>query len=130
MKIAIVAPYFGVRGGREQTVYELARGLAERGHFVKVFTTDRTPSGERIRSAFVAFRVEIPLKIPKLSHFDIVHVISTDDIFTFLFAIAAKISKKPVVATVFTPLALLKHPRRVLRPFMACLLYTSPSPRD
>jgi len=133
MKIAIVAPYFGVRGGREQTVYELARGLAERGHSVKVFTTDRTPSGERInhtkkderfeveriKSAFVAFRVEIPLKIPKLSQFDIVHVISTDDIFTFLFAIAAKISKKPVVATVFTPLALLKHPRRFLRPFMA-----------
>jgi len=133
MKIAIVAPYFGVRGGRERTVYELARGLAERGHFVKVFTTDRTPSGERInhikkgegfeveriKSAFVAFRVEIPLKFPKLSHFDVVHVISTDDIFTFLFTIAAKISKKPVVATVFTPLALLRHPRRVLRPFMA-----------
>jgi len=133
MKIAIVAPYFGVRGGRERTVYELARGLAERGHFVKVFTTDRTPSGERInhikkgegfeveriKSAFVAFRVEIPLKIPELSQFDIVHVISTDDIFTFLFTIAAKISKKPVVATVFTPLALLRHPRRVLRPFMA-----------
>ena len=46
-------------------------------------------------------------------------MISTDDIFTFLFAIAAKLSKKPVVATVFTPLALLKHPRRFLRPFMA-----------
>ncbi|MCW7079079.1 MAG: glycosyltransferase family 4 protein [Canidatus Methanoxibalbensis ujae] len=140
MKIAIVAPYFGVRGGREQTVYELARGLAERGHFVKVFTTDRTPSGERIKqnvqknekfeverikSAFVAFRVEIPLKFPKLSHFDIVHVISTDDIFTFIFAIAAKISKKPVVATVFTPLALLKHPKWVLRPLMAFIEFIS-----
>lgn len=132
MRIAIVAPYFGVRGGREQTVYELARGLAERGHFVKVFTTDRTPSGgradhkkgegfevERIRSLFVAFRLEVPLRLPKLSHFDVVHVISTDDVFTFLFAIAAKISRKPVVATAFTPFALLKHPRRFLRPFMA-----------
>jgi len=134
MRIALVAPYFyPVDGGREQTVLFLAEGLAEKGHYVTVFTTDRTPDGgtvelghedwnfsvQRIKSAYLAFRFEMPLKIPKLSDYDIVHIISTDDIFTFWFLLSAKIHGKNVLATIFTPFALLKHPRKILRPFLS-----------
>lgn len=132
MKIALVAPYFyPVDGGREQTVLYLAEGLVKKGHVVTVFTTDRTPNGGkvriesenwnfsvwRIKSVYLAFRFEIPLELFSLKEFDIIHIISTDDIFTFCFLMSAKIFKKPVIATVFTPFALLKHPRKILRPF-------------
>jgi len=140
MKIALVAPYFyPVEGGREQTVLYLAEGLANRGHAVTVFTTNRTPDGkkvkiesdnwdfsvQRIKSAYLVFRCEIPLEMPKLSEFDIVHIISTDDIFSFCFLMSAKIHKKPVLATTFTPFALLKHPRKILRPFLLLFEFLS-----
>ena len=138
MNIAIVAPYFHpVEGGRERTIFHLAEGLAERGHSVRVLTTDRTPSGEkvkieseswsfsveRLKTVHIAFRIEIPLESPfkmvrRIKECDIVHVVSTDSIFTFYFLILAKILKKPTFVTVFTPFALLKHPRKVLRPFL------------
>lgn len=133
MKIALVAPYFHpVKGGREQTVLALAKGLAEKEHSVTVFTTNRTPDGrivearderwdfsvQRIKSIYIAFRMEIPLKVPKLSGYDIVHIISTDNIFAFIFLISAKIHRKRIFATLFTVFALLKHPRKVLRPFL------------
>jgi len=140
MKIALVAPYFHpVEGGREQTVLYLAEGLAKKGHVVTVLTTDRTPNGgkvkiesenwgfsvRRIKSAYLAFRFEIPLQIFSLKEFDIVHIISTDDIFTFCFLVLAKVLKKPVIATVFTPFALLKHPRKILRPFLSVFEFLS-----
>ncbi len=132
MKIALVAPYFHpVKGGREQTVLELAKGLAEKGHSVTVFTTNRTPEGkiveasdeswdfsvQRIRSTYLTFRFEIPLKIPQLSGYDVVHIISTDNIFAFILLTSAKIHRKRIFATLFTVFALLKHPRKMLRPF-------------
>ncbi|RLI76656.1 hypothetical protein DRP05_12505 [Archaeoglobales archaeon] len=137
MRIAIVAPYFHpVEGGRERTVLFLAKELAKK-HFVKVFTTDRTPSGDRIKAGFkscpfsvrrvksvhIAFRFEIPAEAPdkiakEIKEFDIVHIISTDSTFTFYFLILAKMLEKPILATVFTPFALLKHPRKILRPFL------------
>jgi glycosyltransferase involved in cell wall biosynthesis len=140
VKIALVAPYFHpVVGGREQTVLYLAQGLAGRGHDVTVITTDRTPNGgkvkaqsenmgvsvRRIRSAYISFRVEIPLKIISLRDFDLIHIISTDDIFTFCFLVVAKFGRKPVVVTVFTPFALLKHPRKLLRPFLLVFEFLS-----
>ncbi len=133
MKIALVAPYFHpVQGGREQTVIALAEGLAKKEHYVTVFTTNRYPDGRiikaknenwsfslnRIRSAYIAFRFEIPLRIPNLSCYDVVHIISTDDIFTFCFLIFAKLYGKRVFATIFTPFALLKHPKKILRFFL------------
>ncbi len=132
MNIALVAPYFHpVRGGREQTVLALAKGLVEKGHSVTVFTSNRTPDGrivesrdeswdfslQRIKSKYIAFRLEIPLNVPKLSGYDIVHIISTDNIFAFIFLMAAKIHRKCVFMTLFTVFALLKHPRKVFRPF-------------
>ncbi|MCE8424200.1 MAG: glycosyltransferase family 4 protein [Candidatus Methanoperedens sp.] len=132
MKIALVAPYFHpVKGGREQTVLALAEGLAKKGHYVTVFTTNRTPEGKivdvreenwdfsvnRIRSTYLAFRFEIPLKIPQLSGYDIVHIISTDNIFAFIFLMSAKIHRKRIFTTLFTVFALLRHPRKMLRPF-------------
>jgi glycosyltransferase involved in cell wall biosynthesis len=132
MKIALVAPYFHpVKGGREQTVLALAEGLAKKGHFVTVFTTNRTPEGrivdvreenwdfsvKRIRSTYLAFRVEIPLKIPHLSGYDVVHIISTDNIFAFIFLTSAKIHQQRIFTTLFTVFALLEHPRKMLRPF-------------
>jgi len=143
MKIALVAPYFHpVEGGRERTVLFLAKGLAEKGHNVKVFTSDRAPNGKkvkvesenwnfsvrRIKSAYLAFRLEIPLErhiIKELAEFDVVHIISTDSTFTFCFLILAKIIKKHVIATVFTPLALLKHPKKILRPFLSFFEFIS-----
>ncbi len=134
MNIALVAPYFyPVNGGREQTVLALAKRLAEKGHAVTVITTDRTPDGktvkavpenwdfsvQRIRSVHLAFRAEIPLEVKKLSDYDVIHIISTDDIFTFLFLISAKLHRRHVLATIFTPFALLKHPRKVLRFFLS-----------
>jgi len=140
MKIALVAPYFHpVEGGREQTVLYLAEGLAKKRHVVTVITTDRTPNGgkvkikeenwdfsvQRIKSAYLAFRFEIPLKFFSLKEFDIIHIISTDDIFTFCFLMLAKMLKKPVIATVFTPFALLKHPSKILRPFLSLFEFFS-----
>lgn len=143
MKIALIAPYFHpVEGGRERTVLFIAKGLAEKGHNVKVFTSDRTPnrgkvkiesenwnfSVRRIKSAYLAFRLEIPLErhiIKELVEFDVVHIISTDSTFTFCFLILAKIIKKHVIATVFTPLALLKHPKKILRPFLSFFEFLS-----
>lgn len=133
MRIALVAPYFyPVTGGREQTVLYLAEELVKKGHHVSVFTTNRTPSGgkvkpgtedwaffvHRIKSAYVAFRVEIPLKIPHLKDFDVVHIISTDDIFTFCFLLYAKVLRKPILVTAFVPFAMLQHPKKILRPFL------------
>jgi glycosyltransferase involved in cell wall biosynthesis len=133
MKIALVAPYFHpVRGGREQTVLALAEGLAKKGHSVTVFTTNRTPGGktvevwtesldfsvQRIKSTYLAFRFEIPLQIPALSSYDVVHIISTDNIITLIFLLSAKIHRKHIFATLFTVFALLKHPRKTLRPFL------------
>ncbi len=140
MKIALVAPYFHpVEGGREQTVLFLAEELAGRRHSVSVFTTDRTPKGgkvnseaeswnfsvHRIKSAFLAFRFELPLEKPSLKEFDLVHIISADDTFTFCFLMGAKLLKKPTLVTIFTPFALLKHPRRILRPFLSFFEFLS-----
>lgn len=134
MRIALVAPYFyPVSGGKEVTVLALAEGLAKKGHSVTVITTDRTPDGkivekrnehrdfsvQRIKSAFLAFRFEIPLHLPNLTNYDVVHIISTDDVFTFIFLLSAKARRKHVLATIFTPFALLSHPRKVLRPFLS-----------
>jgi len=134
MKIALVAPYFyPVSGGREQTVLALAEGLTKKGHSVTVITTDRTPDGkivekrnehrdfsvQRIKSAFLAFRFEIPLHLPELTNYDVVHIISTDDVFTFILLLSAKVHRKHILATIFTPFALLSHPKKILRPFLS-----------
>jgi len=138
MKVAIVAPYFHpVKGGRERTVYYIAKGLRERGHKVIVITGNRTTEGKeiedfpenypfevlRIRTLHLAFRAEIPTENPKkilkvLSDVDVVNIVSTDTFFTFQILLLAKILRKPVFVTVFTPFALLKHPKKILRPFM------------
>lgn len=134
MNVALVAPYFHpVSGGREQTVLALAEGLTKKGHSVTVISTDRTPDGKivenrnehwdfsvrRIKSAFLAFRFEIPLEAPEFSNYDVVHIISADDTFTFLLLVSAKVHRKHVLATLFTPFALLSHPKKILRPFLA-----------
>lgn len=133
MKIALFAPYFyPVKGGREQTVFALAEGLAKKGHSVGVFTSNRTPEGnliyggeekwnfsiERIKSSYFFFRAEIPLKFPDLSGYEVVHIISTDNIFSFVFLVYAKLQRKHVFTTLFTVFALLEHPRKILRPFL------------
>ena len=110
MRIALIAPPWTpipppLYGGIELVVDQMARGLVAAGHDVTLFTTgDSTCPVPRAWALPKAEGMRIGMAVPELRH--VVHAYEV-------------VSDHDVV-----------HDHTVMGPFYACLLYTSPSPRD
>ena len=160
MKVAHITPYFPPNvGGVETYVYELTKKLA-RYCDGEVFTCGRGFTEKvagvivhRLRAIDIKdmpFHLKIPYPIPptllfhvSLSDVDIVHVHGHAFFTTFEGALAARITKKPLVMTIhdvglaYMDYAFMRGLRRIVDSIpvqmavnWSCLLYTSPSPRD